>query len=321
MIAVVHLLWEPLGPTPLRRFLESYRAHPAGAEHELVMLFNGVSDDGLPALIGELEGVQHHRLVLTKPLQDLAAYAIAAERLNHERLCFLNSHSTLLAPNWLAKLADALDQPLVGLVGATGSWASLRSAAMNALFLPNPYRGVFPERTLARELYREMELERDEGWQPPSKPARRSPVGSLTAVLQGLAPMPKQIRHFRSFPAPHLRTNGFMARRATLTGLRIGDIRTKMDAYALESGRENLTHRVGRSGLRAIVVARDGSLHEHENWPRSHTFWQGDQEGLLIADNQTRMYANGGPERRRLLSVYAWGRQADPNPSTNGAAR
>jgi hypothetical protein len=321
MIAVVHLLWEPLGPTPLRRFLASYRAHPAGADHELIMLFNGVSDDGLRALNSELEGVEHRRLVLAKPLQDLAAYAVAAERLQHERLCFLNSHSTLIAPDWLAKLADALDQPLVGLVGATGSWASLRSAALNALFLPNPYRGVFPERKLARKLYREMELERAEGWQPPPTLARRSPVSALTAVLQGLAPMPKQIRHFEGFPTPHLRTNGFMVRRATLTDLRIGDIRTKMDAYGLESGRENLTYRVGRSGLRAIVVARDGSRHGHENWPQSHTFWQADQEELLIADNQTRLYANGGLERRRLLSAYAWGRQADPNPLTNGAAR
>ncbi len=320
MIAVVHLVWEPLGPASLRRFLESYRAHPAGAEHELVMLFNGVSDDGLLEFNSELEGVEHDRLVLTKPLQDLAAYAIAAERLKHERLCFLNSHSTLIAPDWLAKLTDALDQPLAGLVGATGSWASLRSAALNALFLPNPYRGVFPTRKLARQLYREMELERAEGWQPTSKPERRSPAGTLTAVLQGLAPMPKQIRLFGGFPTPHLRTNGFMARRVTLTGLRIDDIRTKMDAYALESGRENLTYRVGRSGLHAIVVARDGSLHEYKNWPRSHTFWQGDQEGLLIADNQTRVYANGGLERRRLLSAYAWGRQADPNPRTNGVA-
>ncbi len=42
MIAVVHLVWGPLGPEPLRDFLRSYHAHDAGAPHELVVLFNGV---------------------------------------------------------------------------------------------------------------------------------------------------------------------------------------------------------------------------------------------------------------------------------------
>ncbi len=168
MIAVVHLIWGPLGPLPLRRFLESYLANPPGADHQFA-LFNGVSDDRLPALNAELKRVEHHALVLEQPVQDLAAYALAAERLAHERLCFLNSHSAILAPDWLArKLACA--RPAAG-------WAcrrdrllvSLRSAALNALFLPSP-GGVFPERKLARELYRSMDLEREGGaGLPPSR--------------------------------------------------------------------------------------------------------------------------------------------------------
>lgn len=124
MIAVVHLVWGPLGPVPVREFLASYRRHAAGAEHELVMLFNGVTSEQRPALEAELEGTEHRSLELTEPVQDLAAYAQAAERLEHERLCFLNSYSMVLARDWLAKLAHALDQPDAGLVGATGSWES-----------------------------------------------------------------------------------------------------------------------------------------------------------------------------------------------------
>ncbi len=73
---------------------------------------------------------------------------------------------------------------------------------------------------------------------------------------------------------------------------------------------------VGRSGLRAVVVARDGDIYDHGQWADNHTFWQGDQEELLIADNQTRLYANGSIDRRRLLSAYAWGRQANPSAPT-----
>ncbi len=132
--------------------------------------------------------------------------------------------------------------------------------------------------------------------------------------------MPEQIRRFESFPAPHLRTNGFIAKRAILNDLRTGGIHTKMDAYSLESGHDSLTHQILRLGLRVAVVARDSSLHEPKHWPQSRTFWQGDQEELLIADNQTRLYANGGLERRRLLSAYAWGQQADPSLPTLGSA-
>ena len=85
-----------------------------------------------------------------------------------------------------------------------------------------------------------------------------------------------------------------------------------MDAYALESGRHSLTRQVQALGLHALVVARDGSIYEEREWDASRTFWQGEQEGLLIADNQTRSYAAGSASRRWLLSSFAWGPKADP---------
>jgi hypothetical protein len=321
MTAVVHLVWGPLGPAPLREFLASYRRHPAGAEHELVVLLNGVTGDQRPALDAELEGVPHRLLTLEEPVQDLAAYAHAARCLEHERLCFLNSYSVILAGDWLAKLEGALGQDRAGLVGATGSWASARSATLNALFLPNPYRGVVPGRRVAREQLLAIELERSgEQIEPSARPAR-SAIGSILATLRTLPPMPAQLLRFEGFPAHHLRTNAFMGERATLMGLQLGAVARKMDAYALESGRHSLTRQVHARGLRTLVVARDGSFYDHQDWPRSRTLWQGDQEGLLIADNQTRMYTNGAIERRRLLSAFAWGRSADPKlPTVRPAA-
>ena len=99
MIAVVHLVWGPLGPTPLHTFLRSYRAHDAGTDHRLVVLFNGVTGAQRPALVAELEGVEHELLELAEPVQDLAAYARAAARLKEARVCLLNSYSEILAPD------------------------------------------------------------------------------------------------------------------------------------------------------------------------------------------------------------------------------
>jgi hypothetical protein len=313
MIAVVHLVWGPLGSRPLREFVSSYRAHPAGAEHELVVLFNGVSREQRVALAAVLDGVEHRALELDVPVQDLAAYVQAARRLEHERLCFLNSYSVLLGADWLASLEHALDQPGAGMVGATGSWASVRSRALNALFLPNSYRGVVPERSVAREQLLAIDLERGGLQSDADSRPRRSLLGSVMAILRTLPEMPEQVLRFEGFPAHHLRTSAFMLERDTLVGLRVGDLRRKMDAYLLESGRHSLTRQVERLGLRALVVARDGSFYEWQDWPASRTLWQGDQEGLLIADNQTRLYANGGNDRRRLLSAFAWGAAGDPS--------
>jgi hypothetical protein len=103
-----------------------------------------------------------------------------------------------------------------------------------------------------------------------------------------------------------------MVSHATLRRLCLHEIRGKMDAYALESGRASITRQAQRLGLRTVVVDRAGAAYDPERWHHSRTLWQGDQEGLLVADNQTLAYARGDLQRRRLLSGFAWGSDADP---------
>lgn len=313
MTAVVHLVWGPLGPSRLRAFIDSYRRHPAGLEHELVVLFNGVGREQRAVMLAELAGVEHTLLTLEQPVQDLLAYSQAAARLEHGRICFMNSYSVLRAPDWLAKLSHALDQPAVGFAGATGSWASLRSWTANTLFLPSPYRGVVPERREAFAQFHELAQELEGRAQPAAAGApRSSPAARALGAARLLRSTSEQLLRFEGFPAVHLRTNAFIVERSLLAALRIGRLSSKMDAYSLESGRNSLTAQVLKRGLRPLLVDRDGLLHEADQWAQSRTFWQGDQEQLLVADNQTRIYARGGLERRRLLASLAWGDQADP---------
>ncbi len=167
-VCVVHLVWAPLGLEPLRRFARSYRARPAGHDHALLVVFNGFSGDAdaLAAARAELSDVPHEALVLGRPVQDLAAYRAAVE---HARgvhaVCFLNSHSEPLADGWLALLMEALAEPGVGIVGATGSHESAYSAAPRPLkplrrrqFPPFPNPHV---RTNAFALERERALALD----------------------------------------------------------------------------------------------------------------------------------------------------------------
>jgi hypothetical protein len=267
MIGLVHLVWAPLGPEPLREFVRSYRSHPAGAEHELTIVLNGAETAG-PAvgsaharLLAELEGTEHRLICPERPLLDLQAYDEAARLLEHERLCFLNSYCVILVDGWLTRLANALREPDIGLVGASGSWESQSEWLRGRV--------------------------------------RRWP--------QQLAELPRSRRDYPRFPNPHIRSNTFMVERARLMDMGLEHAASKRATYLLESGFRSTTRRIQEQGLRAVVVGRDGRVYDVEEWPASHTFRSGHQENLLVADNQTRDYETASPRRRRRLSRDTWG--------------
>ena len=265
MIGLVHLVWAPLGPEPLRAFLRTYRERPAGADHELVIVLNGApsgpGDTSRGALLAELEGTAHRLVSLERPVLDLAAYGKAARLLEHELVCFLNSYSVILADDWLVGLANTLAEPDVGLVGATGSWES------------------------------QAEWLRGRVWHWPQQ------IVGLTRARQ----------EYPRFPNPHVRTSAFMLDRASVLEMRFEEVNDKRSAYLLESGTQSLTRRVQQKGLRTLVVGRDGRAYDVEEWPDSRTFRTGEQENLLIADNQTRDYQTASRRRRRRLSRDSWG--------------
>jgi hypothetical protein len=128
-LALVHLVWGPLGTAPLRRFLDSYGAHPAHAAHDLVVLANGVTKAQRPQMLAELDRVEHRLLEIEQPVLDLSAYRLAVTRLEHRHVCFANSYSQPLVDGWLAKLVAPLAGAEVGLTGIGGSYESAYSAA------------------------------------------------------------------------------------------------------------------------------------------------------------------------------------------------
>jgi hypothetical protein len=122
-----------------------------------------------------------------------------------------------------------------------------------------------------------------------------------------LAMKPWRALRYRRFPSPHLRTNAFATFRGLAAELRWGPARTKGQAWALENGRRGLTNQVLARGLGVRVVGRDGVAYDIPGWAASRTFRSGEQQNLLVADNQTRAFANATPAQRRALGELAWG--------------
>ena len=269
-IAVVHLIRHANGPEAARTFFDSYRRCPAGAAHDLVLLCKGFPTesafDEYTPLVGS---TPHRKLFVSDEGFDIGAYRVALRKTEYETYCFLNSFSVLLAPDWLAKLHDCLQQPNVGLVGATGSY---ESTLENLRAEIRSIRGWFRRRRL-RALVRSVGMWID---YPP-------------------------------FPNPTIRTNAFLARRDLLLQSFPEQVRTKDDALRFESGRRSLTRRTQSLGLQTLVVGRDGRGYTPEQWPLSRTFRLQDQSNLLVADNQTERYAHAPEAERRWLASLAWG--------------
>jgi hypothetical protein len=312
---LVHLVRERNGLSWFRAFADALRAHPPGVECELVLAMKGFSSRAQAApYLEEVADLAPKPIFFPDRGFDLDMDFEVAARLRRDRYCFINSHGRPLVDGWLAKLDAALAQPGVGQVGATGSWASVHSWVMNTAGLPNAYRGLFPARQVLREQTMEIQREAASLGIGSDLNSARSTVSTTRLRLRSVPRVPRELFEFEPFPARHLRTNTFLISHAALRELRLFSVRNKMDIYVLESGRQSITAQLERIGLRSLVVDRAGAVYGPEQWYRSHTLWQGEQEGLLVADNQTLCYTVGPFARRNLLSTLAWGVSADPCP-------
>jgi hypothetical protein len=305
---IVHLVRAANGLGSLRGFTAAMRAHPPGIEHRLVLAMKGFdSPAAARPYIAEAADLAPEIAYFPDSGFDLGLYFAAAARLRAGRYCFMNSHARPAVAGWLAKLDAAFDEPDVGLAGPSGSWSSFHSWVTYSMGLPSFYREVLPPIREARELLMETDLEQPSAVRP-------SKLGSLRRRLRLLSQLPEELISFPAFPAPHVRTATVMIPHAVLRDARLLVVRNKMDSYALESGPLSLTRQVLDMGLRAVVVDSDGATYEPDEWHRSGTLWQGQQERLLVLDNRTSSYERGDMRRRQVLAALAWGHGADPQP-------
>jgi len=112
--------------------------------------------------------------------------------------------------------------------------------------------------------------------------------------------------YFPPFPNPHIRTQGILIRRHHLLEMWPLWFPTKRHCYLFESGYNSLWRKMRARGLKAVIVGKDGHPREVD-WATSQTFRNGEQENLLIADNQTCRYQRGTKQERTTLAGAAWG--------------
>jgi len=272
-VCVAHLVRRTNPLSALREFLDSYRRHPAGAAHDLLIIFKGFAGaKSLAPCDALLQGVDHRRMFVRDYGFDVRPYLAAGREQPHPFFVFLNSFSRILVPGWLELLLRHA-RPGVGIIGATGSHQS-------------PLDDSAIMRREAKKLRRFVRYVVD---------------------IRG---------RFPPFPNPHVRSNAFLVSKEVITRLRGGPMVTKWSAYRFESGIDSMTRQVVAAGLKPVLAGRDGRAYEPPDWPQARTFWIGEQENLLVADNQTRAYQDASRAQRERLAFFAWRRYPDGQPRT-----
>lgn len=277
-IGVAHLVWLPYGIGYFKRFLDSYRRFDAGYNHKLIVLFNGtskVTEAVKTAFRSELTSskIEQVEIMEFAQGQDIEIYRAVAQKADVDYLLFLNSYSVLLADNWLRYYVNnQIDG--VGLIGASGSYSSYKLAIA---------------RHTGKLLKEGKPLE--EKW------------NALKYLLKLYLLYGSK---FPSFPNPHIRTNAFFIKCTLMCNLQIPKVKSKIDAYIFENGKNSMTNQIFKKGLKCVVIDKFGKAWEMEAWEDSKTFWSGEQQGLLVADNQTKKYAEGNQLLKDYLHFDAW---------------
>ena len=284
-IGVVHLVHAQNGIQPFKSFLESYRQNTGGMKHDLIIVMKGFDQEyHKKEHLALLTSLRHIIVDVPDIGFDITVYfAIAKHYANqYQYFCFLNSFSEILDTDWLNKLYMYISQPHAGLVGATGSWESHSNIQtwLYAFTVGFSHYSAHKGKVF---------------W-------KRIIIGMVSTWSYC-----RTLMCFKLFPNYHIRSNAFMISSELINGLECPVMKTKMDAYKFESGKKGMTMQILRLKKIVFVVGKDGVGYEKKIWNKSKTFWQSEQENLLVADNQTRIYQLGDLERRKYLSYCAWG--------------
>jgi hypothetical protein len=276
-VAVIHLIWLPYGIDLFESFITSYKKYSAGYDHTLILLFNGVQNE--KDMVPYHEYAEEQRISYISYYKnsgfDITVYFWVAAQVRTDYFLFLNSYSKLLENNWLIKYVQAIKGKNVGVVSATGSYNSLYTQ----ILLENSWK--WENRKKLLENYRKYKL-----------------LIKTHLVYRF---------YFEKFPNPHVRTNAFIIERDIFLSIKTRNIINKHRAYLFESGIRSMSRQLEKQKLDIFIMDKNGNLYGKKEWPQSNIFWRGEQENLLVSDNQTEKYNIANPDEKKIYTFLAWG--------------
>ena len=115
-------------------------------------------------------------------------------------------------------------------------------------------------------------------------------------------------KKFNNFPNPHLRTSSFFIKGYDyIDFISNKKIRTKEDAWDIESGKFGLTNYFKNKGFNIFVINSLGQKFSEIDWKYSKTYNYLDQEYSIISDKHTRKYLSPDNDEKKIYEKNTWG--------------
>lgn len=328
-IGLVYLNRKSEGSEPVLRFLSSYKALDPGISHDLIVIYKGFANEEERAQAERLfDGLDHRHIDVDDALTDIDSYLATARQFDDiDVFCFVNTFGEITCENWLSMLYEALTSDRVGIAGSTASYESLLNSCRlfsKVIWLCNNnfmryhkevhchYLSVIgqhrPQWIRKHVISRLIAKFRDRADDYAYLSAYDGMFEEFWDLLTRHDGVYEFLKNYPAFPNPHIRSNGFMIRRAHLLPFALGSGRmSKNQSYLFESGCSGLTRQLLDQQLRTVVVNRQGEAFDVDDWPQSRTFRLGSQDGLLITDNQTRNFHSLSSPERDVYAAITWG--------------
>jgi hypothetical protein len=337
-VAVVYLARKAEGLEPVKKFVRSYFENPAGIPHDFIIVYKGFENEqDISEIRKVFDGISHSAVLVSDEGFDIGVYLDVSRSARHQFICFLNTFTEISTPDWLARLHKHAKRTGVGIVGASGSYESVRDtidfvAKASWLCLEqgipfDPYLAwqfdwifrMYVSRWLDQKLsgrrQRLVSFFKSSIRKPPLHGSTEIWRAHWKRVTEYGGDLSEWLDQFPAFPNPHIRSNAFMIRPDNVRDLRIEIPKTKQAAMCFESGKGGLTALIRQAGLSALVVGRNGVAYDVRDWAKSNTFRLGKQSNLLIYDNQTRNF-EAMPDGTKLTHVrITWGDYAGVAPT------
>jgi hypothetical protein len=269
------LSYIPFGVDQLIDFIENYIKFRPVLKHELIILFNGHSDEKEIEIFSEC--IKSYKLdikvLISQEHFDIGSYFYASSCLNNNYVLFLNTYSRFLDSTWLDILYDSIQDNNVGVVGCTGAWSDFGGNHF--------YRG----KGLLMLIYSWIVY-------------RFNFYPYITAHLRTNAfIINRKLFLSLRYKSPKPSFLFYLINR---------NKESKLKSFCFEHGINSMTNQLIKKGYTILIVGKSGLSYPIDRWKESEIFWTGKQKNLLIQDNQTQFYNNASDFEKEIYEKKAW---------------
>ena len=246
----------------LLNFKNNYLKYDSGFDHELVICYKLVDQNGLDACRSVTEHFKHTEFIDNSDYNDfdLGSYYRVSSKYKNTPIFFMNGYSSPIKQKWLNTLMKFYNNKT--LIGTTGSYESISSNLK--------FKKILKNLDFFNFLKNYFFIKNNFPKKP--NPHLRSPNFLINSD--------KYIEFINYF------IKNFTGKNVNFNKV----FNSKAETWIAESGKISMTNYFKKKNYKVLVVNSDEECFEENNWKNSSTYNFNNQEKLLVIEKHSKRY-------------------------------